>query len=66
MLKESLSNFLRVHHSSCNNTCVWVNHNIVGQILWLEFHLEFLDLDIVFAVNEASLLKTLINIMSTY
>jgi hypothetical protein len=66
VLKESLSNFLRVHHSSRKNTCVRVNHNIVGQILRLKFHLEFLDLGTVFAVYVESLLKTLINIMNTY
>ncbi len=66
MLKESLSYFLRVDHSSCENACVGVNHNIVRQVLGFELHLKLLNLDAVFAVNEAFLLKHFRTFTDTY
>lgn len=66
VLKESLSYFLRVDHSSCENACVGVNHNIVGQVLRFELHLKLLNLDAVFAVNEAFLLKLFKTVTNTY
>jgi hypothetical protein len=66
VLKEPFSNFLRVDHPSCENTCIRVNNNIVGQVLGLELHLELLNFNAVFTVDETMLLKALRISLITY